>query len=47
MKPIILVGHKHICPIHGKGEVVSGNYGTLVDAGLPTTPPIPPVVEWS
>ena len=31
MKPIVLVGHKHICPIHGKGEVVSGNSGTLVD----------------
>lgn len=24
MKPIVLVGHKHSCPIHGTGTVVSG-----------------------
>lgn len=31
MKPIILVGHKHSCPLHGPGEVVSGNSNMLVD----------------
>lgn len=31
MKPIVLVGCKHECPIHGEGEVVSGNSGTLID----------------
>lgn len=24
MKPIVLVGHRHSCPIHGNGTVVSG-----------------------
>ena len=24
MKPVVLVGHKHNCPIHGSGTVVSG-----------------------
>ncbi|MDG3714358.1 PAAR domain-containing protein [Pseudomonas aeruginosa] len=24
MKPIVLVGHQHSCPIHGTGTVVSG-----------------------
>lgn len=24
MKPIVLVGHRHSCPIHGSGAVVSG-----------------------
>ncbi|WP_025807402.1 PAAR domain-containing protein [Pseudomonas chlororaphis] len=24
MKPIVLVGHQHNCPIHGSGTVVSG-----------------------
>jgi len=31
MKPITLVGHKHNCPRHGEGEVVSGDPGTSVD----------------
>lgn len=24
MKPIVLVGHRHSCPIHGNGTVISG-----------------------
>ncbi|EHC5873780.1 hypothetical protein JR782_004630 [Salmonella enterica subsp. enterica serovar Eastbourne] len=24
MQPVVLVGHKHSCPIHGDGTVVSG-----------------------
>lgn len=28
MKPIVLVGHTHSCPMRGQGEVISG---TLVD----------------
>jgi len=31
MKPVVLVGHKHDCPQHGEGEVVSGNANTLVE----------------
>ncbi|MGG5292321.1 PAAR domain-containing protein [Pseudomonas shirazensis] len=30
MKPIVLIGHKHDCPIHGIGEVVSGTSATMV-----------------
>ncbi|MBA1198643.1 putative Zn-binding protein involved in type VI secretion [Pseudomonas sp. BIGb0278] len=30
MKPIVLIGHKHDCPIHGIGEVVSGTSATRV-----------------
>ncbi|MDH0650229.1 PAAR domain-containing protein [Pseudomonas sp. GD03858] len=31
MKPIVLVGHKHHCPVHGEGEVISGHSATLVN----------------
>ena len=31
MKPIVLVGHQHSCPIHGSGTVVSGASEALVD----------------
>ncbi|WP_411563463.1 PAAR domain-containing protein [Pseudomonas shirazensis] len=31
MKPIVLVGHRHSCPIHGKGTVTTGSDATLVD----------------
>jgi uncharacterized Zn-binding protein involved in type VI secretion len=31
MKPIVLVGHKHDCPLHGAGEVVSGHTATLIN----------------
>ncbi|CAB3962133.1 MULTISPECIES: PAAR domain-containing protein [Burkholderia] len=24
MKPVVLVGHRHSCPIHGEGTVTSG-----------------------
>ncbi|WP_420995074.1 PAAR domain-containing protein [Cupriavidus sp. 30B13] len=24
MQPIVLVGHRHFCPIHGAGTVISG-----------------------
>ncbi|MBJ9978439.1 PAAR domain-containing protein [Pseudomonas sp. S75] len=24
MKPIVLTGHKHQCPLHGEGKVISG-----------------------
>ncbi|CAD5106245.1 PAAR domain-containing protein [Zestomonas carbonaria] len=24
MRPVVLVGHRHSCPIHGEGTVVSG-----------------------
>jgi len=31
MKPIVLVGHRHSCPIHGEGTVTTGSDATLVD----------------
>ncbi len=31
MKPIVLVGHQHSCPIHGSGTVVSGARETAFD----------------
>ncbi|WP_236186210.1 PAAR domain-containing protein [Pseudomonas protegens] len=31
MKPIVLVGHQHSCPIHGTGTVVSGASSAEVD----------------
>ncbi|MDZ3992510.1 PAAR domain-containing protein [Pseudomonas sp. Teo4] len=34
MKPIILVGHPHICPIHGEGVVTSGASSASVN-GIP------------
>ncbi|MCP8636477.1 PAAR domain-containing protein [Pseudomonas mosselii] len=24
MKPVVLVGHRHLCPLHGEGTVISG-----------------------
>lgn len=24
MQPVVLVGHRHVCPLHGEGTVVSG-----------------------
>ncbi|AIR90634.1 PAAR domain-containing protein [Pseudomonas cremoricolorata] len=31
MKPIVLVGHAHSCPLHGQGAVETGSSATLVD----------------
>lgn len=31
MKPIVLVGHQHSCPIHGNGTVVSGASEAQID----------------
>jgi uncharacterized Zn-binding protein involved in type VI secretion len=31
MKPIVLVGHPHDCPLHGEGEVVTGSSTTWVN----------------
>lgn len=31
MKPVVLVGHQHSCPIHGSGTVVSGASEAHVD----------------
>lgn len=31
MKPIVLLGHAHVCPLHGPGAVVSGSFDTLVN----------------
>ncbi|AZD86919.1 hypothetical protein C4K14_4097 [Pseudomonas chlororaphis subsp. aureofaciens] len=31
MKPIVLVGHQHSCPIHGSNTVVSGASEALVN----------------
>ncbi|MNE82405.1 PAAR motif protein [compost metagenome] len=31
MKPIVLVGHRHSCPIHGVGTVKTGASATFVD----------------
>ncbi|MBK4995138.1 hypothetical protein IAE39_003312 [Pseudomonas sp. S37] len=30
MKPIVLVGHRHSCPIHGEGTVETGASTTFV-----------------
>jgi uncharacterized Zn-binding protein involved in type VI secretion len=30
MRPVVLVGHRHLCPIHGMGTVVSGTSGMSV-----------------
>ncbi|MFP3555102.1 PAAR domain-containing protein [Paraburkholderia sp. SIMBA_049] len=30
MRPVVLVGHQHICPIHGPGIVTTGTSGVLV-----------------
>lgn len=29
MKAVVLVGHRHHCPIHGDGEVITGSSSTL------------------
>lgn len=31
MKPIVLVGHRHSCPIHGEGTVETGASAASVD----------------
>ncbi|MFK0311010.1 PAAR domain-containing protein [Pseudomonas sp. NPDC090233] len=31
MKPIVLVGHRHYCPIHGEGTVETGSGATRID----------------
>jgi uncharacterized Zn-binding protein involved in type VI secretion len=31
MRPVVLVGHRHICPLHGPGTVVSGTSAVTVD----------------
>jgi uncharacterized Zn-binding protein involved in type VI secretion len=31
MKPIVLIGHHHSCPIHGIGVVTSGSEITMVN----------------
>lgn len=31
MRPVVLVGHKHVCPLHGMGTVVTGSTGVLVN----------------
>ncbi|KRA01049.1 MAG: PAAR domain-containing protein [Achromobacter sp.] len=31
MKPIVLVGHRHSCPIHGNGTVVTGASEAIVN----------------
>jgi uncharacterized Zn-binding protein involved in type VI secretion len=31
MRPIVLVGHRHSCPIHGPGVVTSGTSGVTVN----------------
>ena len=30
MKPVVLVGHRHSCPIHGEGTVETGASATFV-----------------
>ncbi|CAG9252150.1 MULTISPECIES: PAAR domain-containing protein [Paraburkholderia] len=30
MRPVVLVGHQHMCPIHGPGIVTTGTSGVLV-----------------
>ncbi|MFC5698816.1 PAAR domain-containing protein [Pseudomonas sp. GCM10022186] len=31
MRPIVLVGHRHSCPLHGEGTVVSGASQANID----------------
>ena len=31
MKPIVLVGHRHSCPIHGEGTVTTGSDANVAD----------------
>ncbi|WP_199098154.1 PAAR domain-containing protein [Dyella sp. ASV21] len=31
MPAIVLVGHRHSCPIHGEGTVTSGSAGVMVN----------------
>ena len=31
MKPVVLVGHRHICPLHGEGTVTSGAASAAID----------------
>ena len=31
MRPIVLVGHRHSCPLHGEGTVQTGASATFVD----------------
>ena len=30
MRPVVLVGHRHVCPLHGPGTVISGTDGVTV-----------------
>lgn len=36
MKAVVLVGHRHYCPIHGEGEVTTGS-STTMSSGRPIT----------
>lgn len=31
MKPIVLIGHRHSCPVHGPGSVVSGSASATIN----------------
>ncbi|MBI6898565.1 PAAR domain-containing protein [Pseudomonas putida] len=31
MKPVVLVGHRHLCPLHGEGTVISGAANATVN----------------
>ncbi|HEX7934335.1 MAG TPA: PAAR domain-containing protein [Paraburkholderia sp.] len=31
MRPIVLVGHRHACPVHGMGTVINGTTGVTVN----------------
>lgn len=31
MKPIVLIGHRHSCPLHGDGEVITGSPSATVN----------------
>lgn len=31
MRAIVLVGHRHMCPEHGEGVVVSGSTGMIIN----------------
>lgn len=31
MPPIVLVGHRHSCPVHGDGTVTTGTSGVIVN----------------
>lgn len=30
MRPVVLVGHRHLCPVHGMGTVVTGTSGVII-----------------